>query len=234
VRDTQGIASAPAGKARQRNAKQVSTAAVADWIRERIRRGRFVPGQRLIEADIIEQAGASRSKVREALQRLEAEGLVSIEEYRGASVKQIGPDEIRQIYRARMALEGIAAADFAAAQAPKLKQRLAALQESMNRWREAGGHERFAELNSEWHRLIIEGSGNAYVAQFVERLSVPTYRLLFSSFYTDRGVDDANADHQAITAAIVDGRAADAEAAMRQHISDGLAAVSDIAAQLID
>jgi DNA-binding GntR family transcriptional regulator len=133
-----------------------------------------------------------------------------------------------------MALEGLAAAEFAEAEAPKLKQRLQKIQDTMNRWRDEGGHEGFAELNSQWHKLIIEGSGNAYVAQFVERLSVPTYRLLFSSFYTDQRVDDANADHQEITAAIVEGRAADAEAAMRQHISDGLAAVSELTARFLD
>jgi DNA-binding GntR family transcriptional regulator len=228
------MAAATAGNTRRRSSKRVSTAGVADWIRERIRRGRFVPGQRLIEADIIEQTGASRSKVREALQRLEAEDLVTIEEYRGASVRKIGPEEIRQIYHTRMALEGLAAAEFAEADVPKLKQRLQELQDAMDNWRDEGGHEGFARINSKWHRLIIEGSGNAYVAQFVARLSVPTYRLLFASFYTDQRVDDANADHQKITAAIVEGRAADAEAAMRQHISDGLAAVSELAAQLID
>ena len=60
---------------------------IADWVRERIRTGRFVPGQRLVEVDIIRQTGASRSKTREALQRLEGEGLVLIEEFRGASVR---------------------------------------------------------------------------------------------------------------------------------------------------
>ena len=66
------------------------TSAVADWVRERIRLGKLVPGQRLIEADMVRETGASRSKVREALQRLESEGLVTIEEFRGASVKRLG------------------------------------------------------------------------------------------------------------------------------------------------
>jgi DNA-binding GntR family transcriptional regulator len=226
--------SATVGTTPRRKRKPITTIDVAEWIRERIRRGRFVPGQRLVEADIIEQIGAGRSKVREALQRLEADGLVTIEEYRGASVKRIGPDEIQHIYHARMALEGLAAAEFAQAGSPKLKQRLQKIQDAMNNWRNEGGHERFAELNSEWHKLIIEGSRNGYVAQFVARLSVPIYRLLASSFYTDQRIDDANADHQIITAAIVEGRASDAEAAMRQHISDGLAAVSEISAQFVD
>jgi DNA-binding GntR family transcriptional regulator len=123
-----------AAKTRRRKRSQTSAEAVAEWIRERIRRGRFVPGQRLVEADIIEQLGASRSKVREALQRLQAEGLITIEEFRGASVRRIGPDEVRAIYRTRMVLEGLAAADFAVADEPQLKQRLAEIQEAMNGW----------------------------------------------------------------------------------------------------
>lgn len=221
-------------KAQRRRNKATRTVDVADWIRERIRLGRFVPGQRLIEADIVDQVGASRSKVREALQRLQADGLVTIEEFRGASVRRIGPDEVRQIYRARMALEGLAAADFAAADAPKLKQRLQEIQDAMDQWRENGGHERFAELNSQWHRLIVQGSGNAYLSEFLSRLTVPIYRLFFSSFYTERRVDEANADHQKITAAIVAGRAEEAEAAMRRHISGGLAGVSEIIERFVD
>jgi DNA-binding GntR family transcriptional regulator len=221
-------------KTRASNRKAMSARDIAEWIRERIRRGRFVPGQRLVEADIISALGASRSKVREALQRLEAESLVTIEEFRGASVRRIGPDEVREIYRTRMVLEGLAAAECAVASTPKLKQRLQRVQEQMNRWKEDGGHERFARLNSEWHELILEGSGNTYLAQFVSRLKVPIYRLLFSSFYTDERVDEANADHRKITAAIVEGRAEDAEQAMREHISDGLDAVSEIIAQFTD
>jgi len=202
-----------------------------EWIRERIRRGRFVPGQRLVEADIIRELGTSRSRVREALQRLSTEGLVTIEEFRGASVKTFSRDEVRQIYRVRMALEGLAAGDFAAADVPQMKARLAKIQAELNSIEHTGDHERFARLNDEWHRLIIEGSGNDYVRMFVERLRVPIYRLLFSTFYNARRIDKANAGHRRITDAIVEGRVKDAERLMREHIAEGLEALSDIEAE---
>jgi DNA-binding GntR family transcriptional regulator len=210
------------------SADAVTTRSVAEWVRERIRLGRLVPGQRLVEADIVRETGASRGKVREALQRLEAEGLVTIEEFRGASVKRLGADEVRQLYRARMALEGLAAAEFAASANTALKQRLQAIQEELNQWESEGDHDRFARLNDSWHKLIIEGSGNAYVAQFLVRLTVPIYRLLFSTFYTSQRISSANADHRVITAAIVEGRVEDAERAMRAHISHGLAALTEL------
>ena len=228
------MATARKAKARTSASRAANDRDVAEWIRERIRRGRFVPGQRLVEADIIAQLGASRSKIREALKRLEAEGLVTIEEFRGASVRRIGPSEVRAIYRTRMVLEGLAAAEFAAADAPKLKQRLLALQREMDRWKQEGGHERFATLNREWHELIIEGSHNPYLVEFLPRLTVPIYRLLFQSFYSDQRIDAANADHQAITTAIVEGRVDEAEQAMRRHIAGGLEGVSEIGAQFMD
>jgi DNA-binding GntR family transcriptional regulator len=201
---------------------------VVDWVRERIRIGRYVPGQRLVETHIMRETKAPRSKVREALQRLETEGLVTIEEFRGASVKQLSLDEVRQIYRARMALEGLAAAEFATHGTADAKQRLQALQAQLDEWAERGDHDRFAQLNSAWHALIIEGAGNDYVRQFLGRLSVPIYRLLFTSFYSASRIQAANADHIVITAAILDGRADDAERAMRNHVNQGLVALSDL------
>lgn len=224
--------SVPAAATRNRTAARNTN--VVEWVRERIRTGRLVPGQRLVEADIARDSGASRGKVREALKRLEAEGLVTIEAFRGASVKRLGPDEVRQIYRARMALEGLAAHDFAAGGDVARKQRLRALQKELDRTERGGDHESFARANEAWHRLIIEGSGNAYVAQFLTRLAVPVYRLLFSTFYATPRIAHANADHRVVTTAIVAGRAADAERAMRAHIARALDALTELNAHFDD
>lgn len=196
---------------------------VVDWVRERIRLGRLVPGQRLVEADVMAATGASRGKVREALRRLEAEGLLTIEEFRGASVKQLSLDEVRQIYRTRMALEGLAASECALRADPEFRQRLLTIQQELDDCE--NDHGRFTKLNDAWHRHIIAGSRNEYVAQFLLRLTVPIYRLLFSTFYTAQRIKSANADHRIITAAIVEGRAEDADRAMRDHISNGLEAL---------
>ncbi|WP_417318709.1 GntR family transcriptional regulator [Emcibacter sp.] len=204
---------------------------VTDWIRDRIKIGQFVPGQRLVEADIIKTLNIPRSKVREAFQRLEAEGLIIIEEFRGASVKQLSIDEIRQIYRTRMALEGLAAAEFATKGTPDQKKDLSELQAELNKWVDSGDHDHFARLNNAWHNLIIEGAGNDYIRQFLDRLAIPIYRLLFSTFYSSKRIIDANNDHQVITAAITEGRADDAEKAMRDHISQGLESISEIDAR---
>jgi DNA-binding GntR family transcriptional regulator len=210
---------------------KAGSAEALSWVRERIRRGRLVPGQRLVEADIVAATGASRSKVREALRRLEAEGLVTIEEFRGASVKRLGPDEVRQIYQARMALEGLAAAECARRADRGLRERLNSLQRDLDDSERTGDHDRFAKLNEAWHGSITSGSGNEYIAQFLTRLTLPIYRLVFATFYTAERIAAANADHRVITAAIVEGRAADAERAMRAHIGNGLEALLELDTQ---
>jgi DNA-binding GntR family transcriptional regulator len=206
----------------------VTATTVAHWLRERIREGRVSPGQRLIEADLTRETGASRSRVREALQRLESEGLVIIEEFRGASVRAFAPAEIRQIYRTRMALEGLAAFDFAAGDEPVRKADLARLQDELNSCEHTGDHRRFARLNDSWHAMIMDGAGNPYIRTFVDRLRLPLYQLLFSTFYSANRIDDANAGHRHITQAIVEGRAEDAERLMREHIHEALGAIVEL------
>ncbi len=206
----------------------MSATEAVDWLRERIRRGRFVPGQRLIEADITAETGTSRSKVREALQRLESEGLVMLEEFRGASVKRISLEEVRQIYRARIALEGIAAADCALLASPAEKRRIEEVQAQLNASEAERAFDRFGHLNSEWHGLIIAGARNDYIAQLLARLSVPIYRLLFETFYNEARLKAANADHRRITTAILSSDPTVAEVAMRSHIEDGFSTLAEI------
>lgn len=204
---------------------------MCNWIRDGIRKGLLAPGQRLVEADITRETGVARAKVREALRRLETEGVVVLEEYRGASVKRVSLDEVKQIYRTRMVLEGLAAREFALADDPAGKDTLARIQLELDQWAAAGNHEQFARLNQAWHQTIVEGSGNAYLATFLERLVVPVYRLLFAGFYSTARIQSANADHARITAAICAGDADAAETAMRDHVQRGLEAVSELNAQ---
>lgn len=213
------------------DAKIVSGADLADWLRERIRRGRLVPGQRLVEADISNETGASRSKVREAFQRLETEGLVNIEAFRGASVRKVSIEEIRQIYRARVALEGICAADFAEFATADQKAHLVEIQSGLDACVSERAAERFGRLNHDWHKQIIDGSGNNVVRDLLARLTVPINRLLFESFYDEERLRIANADHKAITQFILDGDGAGAEAAMRKHVADGFQTLSHIAGE---
>jgi DNA-binding GntR family transcriptional regulator len=201
---------------------------IADWVRDRIRKGQFAPEQRLVEVDIIRKTGGSRLKVREAFQRLAAEGLVEIEPFKGASVRSTSLEEVRQIYRARAALEGVAAADFTRLASEEQRLKLHELQVELERCVDERSPERFGRLNGEWHGLIVEGAGNAVIDELLQRLNVPIHRLLFDSFYDVERLRTANDDHRRILEAVLARDPHAAEQAMRSHVQAGFEMLSAI------
>ena len=201
---------------------------IADWVRDRIRKGQFAPEQRLVEVDVIRKTGGSRLKVREAFQRLAAEGLVEIEPFKGASVRSTSLEEVRQIYRARAALEGVAAADFTRLASEAQRGKLQEIQAELERCVAERSPERFGRLNGEWHGLIVEGAGNAVIDELLQRLNVPIHRLLFDSFYDVERLRTANDDHRRILEAVLARDADAAEQAMRAHVQAGFEMLSAI------
>jgi DNA-binding GntR family transcriptional regulator len=202
--------------------KAPTAAEIADWIRSQIRRRRLVPGQRLVEIDIIRQTGGSRFKVREALQRLSAEGLVDVEEYRGASVRNATMDEVRQLYQARAAMEGICAADFTRLATAAQKAELARLGTDMETCVAGPSPEHFARLNAQWHNLVMDGAGDHVIKGIVQRLNTPIHHLVFETFYRGERLRAAVDDHRLVIDAIMAGDADGAERAMRAHVTNGL------------
>ncbi len=86
-------------------ARTTTVDALADALRERIMGGELDPGERLIERDLVERYDVGRGTVRAALQRLEHEGLVTVETHRGAFVRQLGKQALRDLFELRTALE---------------------------------------------------------------------------------------------------------------------------------
>ena len=85
-------------------ARTTTVDALADAIRERIMAGDLAPGERLIERDLVERYEVGRGTVRAALQRLEHEGLVTVEIHRGAFVRQLDKQGLRDLFELRTAL----------------------------------------------------------------------------------------------------------------------------------
>lgn len=86
-------------------ARTTTVDALADALRERIMSGELEPGSRLIERDLVERYEVGRGTVRAALQRLEHEGLVTVEIHRGAFVRQLDRQALRDLFELRTALE---------------------------------------------------------------------------------------------------------------------------------
>jgi DNA-binding GntR family transcriptional regulator len=200
----------------------VSVPEVVNYLKNEIKQGNLVPGQRLVEADLTRATGASRSRVRSAFQQLVVEGLVTIEEYRGASVKRYTLDEVRHLYKVRQVLEGLAARTVAENGDQAVMKQIRELQKQMDACEKSRNNVEFARLNEEWHTTIAAGSGNHYLIEFLDRLKIPIFRYLLNMLYEGTVVPEANRDHKVISRAILSGDGDEAEKLMKRHIGDAL------------
>jgi len=191
---------------------------VAEAIREEIKTGRLAPGQRLIESDLCAAVGASRTSIREAVGRLEAEGLIEVEHQKGARVRRLTSQDALNIYQIREALEGTAAR-LAAQNIGKgdYKARLKALEKKFRAENDSSPGV-YLRYNEQFHRLIVEMSENNRLIRMVEQLQHAAFLMLIQAVSTPQAAMRAHEEHELILSAILDGDGTRAERAMRAHI----------------
>lgn len=209
-----------------------TTVNIYDAIREGILTGRYPPGERMIEARLAEEFGVSRTRIRDALARLQSDHLVSPAQNRGLVVRQLSARDIEEISTLRMLLEGHAARTAAAAITTPELDYLAELNVRMAKVEQEGtgtvGDERLAmiravtDINNTFHRMIQTASRNSRLETILRSIvSVP---LVFQSFYwySDRELAESLAEHDEILDALKQRDGARAEALMQRHITRGL------------
>lgn len=198
-----------------------STAAiVADRLREAIMRGTFPPGTQLGEVELAGQLGVSRGPLREAMQHLVAEGLVRSERHRGLFVRDLSPDDVRDIHHARASVERAAGlllidGDRAAA-AALLDDAVTALAAA------TGDPEAVADADHAFHTALVAASGSPRLRRMADGLLVET-RMCLAALQNDPPPPAGLvAEHRAMADAV---RAGDAEAltaAIDAHMADAV------------
>lgn len=153
----------------------------ADRVRDELRRlvlsGALEPGQPLNEKLVAEQLGVSRSPVREALQRLVTERLLTAERNKSVTVRQFTPDDINEIYDARTAIESHAAATVIAAGPQKVADTCEQLQGALQRLHtalETGDRLEIAEADLAFHQQLVRCGGNSRLVDAYLLLSAET------------------------------------------------------------
>lgn len=198
-----------------------------EQIRRAIVEGRYRPGQRLIEQRIAEEFSLSRTPVREALRRLEAEGLVHHEANRGAVVRSISLQDISDLYGLRARLEAYAA-ELASTRIDE--DGIAALDQGIEAFASAlAGDfddpvERVRALdvaNHQIHSQILESAQHPRLAQLLERtVDIPLVFQAFRQFDQDQ-TQRSHTFHQLIRDSIVSGDARRASSLMYEHVLQG-------------
>lgn len=139
-----------------------------DHLRNAILSGRLAPGQKLVERELCEQLGVSRPLLREVLQALQSESLVTNIPHRGPFVSEITVEEAREIYAVREALEGLAGEGFARnASDAQVRQ----LREALNY---LGTQEPGSDLvaaKNRFYAILLEGCGNRIIGQLLTQLN---------------------------------------------------------------
>jgi DNA-binding GntR family transcriptional regulator len=205
---------------------------VIGFIRNGIRDGRFAPGQRLIENELQTSLHVSRGSIREAIRRLAAEHIVQVELHKGARVRQLSADEIKNIYQVREVLEGLACR-LAAENVKPADARLtalAALEKEFDRDFD-GTAQGYLRYNERFHRLILQMADNAELSRLIGNLEIPSFILLVHVLVSAESIKRARAEHRPIVQAIAKRDGAKAERAMRSHIRRTRESVLKIAAE---
>jgi DNA-binding GntR family transcriptional regulator len=149
---------------------------VLEELRQSIIAGRLNPGDRLMERDLIEMMGVSRTVIREALRQLESEGLVAIIPNKGPVVRELTLEEARDLYSIRAVLEGLAARLFVEhatdAQVEKLEHALLSVGEAYDR----GDTERILEAKNSFYDVLFQGAGSQTLSSMIGMLHVRIWR----------------------------------------------------------
>lgn len=205
---------------------------VLELIREAILDFRYKPGQRLIERELIEQTGVSRTTIREVLRELAAEGLVETVPQKGAIVVVPTREEAAEIYEVRGALEALAARKFVGQANP---EQMAALHGAADDFeaRVAAGETDIATLlraKDAFYRVLFDGANNRTITGVLSGLQARVRMLRAASLSQPGRPEQVVKELRMIVAAAEAGDADAAAAACLTHLnraaSIGLDAIS--------
>lgn len=188
-------------------------------LRQDLTEGRLVPGQRLVESELVESLGVSRAVVRSTLSRLGHEGLVDKEPNRGARVRTVSEAEAIEITEARCVLEALAARHAALNAQPADLEEMRALLTEMRELLSQNDLLAYSDCNSRLHRRIMLASGHVTAQRLIANLRAQMVRFQYRTILVPGRANESLAEHTALVDAIVAHDPNKADAAMRNHLS---------------
>ena len=149
---------------------------VFNTLRDAILTGKLVPGERLMENQLAEKLGVSRTPVREALRMLELENLVELVPRKGAQVLDMSEKEIVNILEVRSALEGLATSVACKKMSKEDLQQLKNLEVDFEKAVAENDVEHFVDIDEDFHDLIFAATENDKLINIFRNLRIQLYR----------------------------------------------------------
>jgi DNA-binding GntR family transcriptional regulator len=223
---TSSSAGAPVLHERRRGASGTAFA----WLRQEILSGRMRPGYALSENEIAQRLGVSRTPVREAIIRLESEGLLAVRPQVGTTVAPIDVDAVADVQFLREAIEcrtvALAAQRATAADAKDLRAQLKAQARVAAR----GDHAAFVPLDDRLHQKLLAMAGRPRVWRAIEDAKAQLDRVRFLSLEDPAWLATIHHQHEEIVDRVLARDVTGAVAAMERHLRAVFASIATIAA----
>ncbi len=191
---------------------------VCESLREAIRSGVLQPGERLMEIQLAEELGVSRTPVREAVRKLELEGYVIMMPRRGTYVADLSIRDINEVFEIRTSLEslasGLAAERITEEELERLQRLLVSIGTNINN----GDMEQIVATDTEFHELLYQASRNQRLVGIISNLREQLTRFRTTSMSFPGRLTATLEEHREIVEAIAQGDVRAARKAAELHM----------------
>jgi DNA-binding GntR family transcriptional regulator len=197
---------------------EVKKNSVYDYLYNAIRTGDIKPGQTLTERGLAEKLNVSRTPIREAIRRLEEQGLVTHVPHRGVKVITLSVEKVAQLYEVRELLEGLAARNLARMHTAEMIAELNSFIELAQKEAAVNNVKEMAEINSRFHLALARLSQNIYLEAIMNMLQTQIGLIMSTSLsHTGRPLENIE-EHKMIIRAIQSGDEDWAENTAKYHV----------------
>ena len=191
---------------------------VYEELKRQIMIGEIPPGTRMMEVELADDMGVSRTPIREAIRKLEKEGLVSIEPRRGAYASEISIKDMVDVLEVREFLEGMAAG---LASKRITEEETEAIKHAVEAYRDAvesGNTEEIIREDEIFHKLIVDCSGNKTLIQMINQVQELALRFRYIYYEDFSRYQNMPNEHQEILDAVLSGDPEVARKSADEHV----------------
>lgn len=193
---------------------------VFNTLRHAILKGELEPGERLMEIALAQKLGVSRTPIREAIRKLELEGLVVMVPRKGAEVADITEKDLRDVLEVRTALEELSIELAMKNMTEKNFEELEAANETFAKNSEGDDLIKIAESDVAFHEIIYMATGNNRLIQMINNLREQMYRYRLEYIKDKSSHERLVTEHNRIIAAMKGGDISEAKAAIKLHVEN--------------